>query len=288
VTPETEPTCETKLHAAEKKIAALEATLRELASPPKLEVQVEGDPPPASDKISKLRSLLALIFPPPVRRLAILLILTAVWISLVIIVDDVVISHWNQVVKSRNFTLISICSAALIFLCSWAETAISETKGIHINPWEDRMIKRRCNKRVVANSVKYAKKVTTHSEIFNPVVILANMIIVITYTTMLLPTLINNEIVYPAIITFPIFNLIINLHLKISDAFSGIGITIALFLIAELLPKQIAMKYRMGSLLLTAPWLVVSSAFLILPAYGMSKPISFVLSLRLSRDHAGS
>jgi CBS domain containing-hemolysin-like protein len=204
-------------------------------------------------------------------------VLKIVLIGLVLLVSaialfEIVVVPWNILVTRDYFWAVSLGSAACVFLCSCAEISISETNESDITKW--------ANKKpptVLRQGLeRYARIVTANRDLFNAVVILANTAILVIYMTILTPAYIdNNNNSDSAILSISQFQ--INMHIGKADAFTGIGITLALFLLAELIPKQVAIKHGMLSVIGTSWWVILIAIPLILPAYGVATPVRWLL-----------
>ena len=200
-----------------------------------------------------------------------------VLIGLVLLVSaialfEMVVIPWNILVTRDYFWAVSLGSAACVFMCSCAEISISETKDSDITEW--------ANKKpptILRQGLeRYARIVTAHRNVSNAVVILANTAILVIYMTILTPTYIdNNNNSDPAFLSVGQYH--INTHIGRVDAFTGIGITLALFLLAELIPKQVAIKHGMASVIGTSWWVILIAIPLILPAYGVATPVRWLL-----------
>jgi CBS domain containing-hemolysin-like protein len=186
---------------------------------------------------------------------------------------EMVVLPWGILVKRDYFWAVSLGSALCVFMCSCAEISISETKEDDINKW----VKRKPpsgRRKFIEN---YARVVTGHRDLFNAVVILANTAILVVYMTIITPGYIDNSNNEPAILS--IYHVIrIDTHIGQSNAFTGIGITLALFLLAELIPKQIAIKDGMTSVIGTSWWVILISIPLFIPAYGVATPVRWLLN----------
>ena len=185
---------------------------------------------------------------------------------------EVVVIPWNIVVTRDYYWAVSLVFAAAVFLCSCAEISISETKENDINEWANR----RQPTILTQGLERYARLVTAQRDLFNAVVILANTAILVYYMTIMTPTYINNNVNDNQAI-LSISRLQINLHLGRAEAFTGIGITLALFLLAELIPKQIAIKHGMASVIGTSWWVVLVAIPFFIPAYGVAAPVRWFL-----------
>jgi len=208
------------------------------------------------------------------------LVVVLVVIATVFVIYTLMIAPWRSLVRdSQGFALATSLAFISIFLCSCAEIAISETKEVHINAWINTLAHkyRRDKTRLQQAFESYAAFVTEHANIFNPIIILANMTILIVYTSIIVPGLIV-PLSEDAVVHMPATGLSMSLPLSRSDAFTGIGLTVALFLAAELIPKQIALRWRMGSLIYTAWWVIFLTVIFALPAYGLAKPVIKLLN----------
>lgn len=217
------------------------------------------------------------------------LIVILVFAATVLIIYSLMVAQWRSLVRDTESFAAWTCVAFIsIFLCSCAEIAISETKEVHINDWINALTHKYQRDKTWLQQAfeRYAGFVTEHANIFNPIIILANMTILIIYTSIVVPSLIL-PLAAIAVVHVPVAGLDVSLPLSQSEAFTGIGLTVALFLAAELVPKQIALRWRMGSLIYTAWWVIALTVCFAIPAYGMAKPVIKLLNIgnkRPARD----
>jgi Cyclin M transmembrane N-terminal domain len=196
-----------------------------------------------------------------------LLVITLVLFFSGLSIVELVVMPWSKLVSGDYFLSLSFGVAVCVFMCSCAEISISETKESDINCWVGRKTENgtRVETKLQKFIKNYAKLVTGNAAIFNPVIILTNTTILVIYMTILIPIyVIHTEDM--AVIDILGFTKI-NTNLSQSDAFSGIGVTMVLFLAAELIPKQIALKHKMFCVIYTSWWLGFISILFFVPAY---------------------
>jgi CBS domain containing-hemolysin-like protein len=188
-----------------------------------------------------------------VRLLKIVVIGSMLVLSAIALFEMVVVP-WNIVVTRDYFWAVSLGSSVCVFLCSCAEISISVTKDSDITEWAEREPPTRLRQGLE----RYARIVTGQQGLFNAIVILANTAVLVIYMTILTPAYIDS-------------------NNNNAPAFTGVGITLALFLLAELIPKQIAIKHGMATVIGTSWWVLLISIPLFLPAYGLATPVRWLL-----------
>jgi CBS domain containing-hemolysin-like protein len=117
----------------------------------------------------------------------------------------------------------------------------------------------------------------------NSIIILANTIFVIGLTVFTTNQL-NAENHGAAQIVLPFFGTIA-LPMEANDAFTGIGVTIILFVFAEMVPKQFANNLKANILAWLWIWIIPVTAIFFIPAFGMAKPFEFLIG-RFRADRA--
>jgi len=176
-----------------------------------------------------------------------------------------VVAPWGNVVQHPDYLLYyALPVVVMIFLCSLSELAISNTTRDDISKWDSSDRSR----------ARYLRLTKENEEFLNIVVILANAILVVGLTELIVAS--TNQ-TYDAFVNFtlPLAGWTL-FTLKAGDAFATIGATLVLFAAAELVPKQIAMAMKARALVKVRWWIIFLLLILGIPAYGVFWPVQLL------------
>lgn len=193
-----------------------------------------------------------------------LVLSTTIWLFI-----KCVWTPWSSVVADAHSLLLRAAPVVLmIFFCSLSEIAISSTKDTDITTWLNTA---KPFEFINTWGGSYLYFVKAQEKLFNTVIILANAILVVILTEIIVGSTNPN---YDAPVNFyvPLFGWSL-LTLKSADAFVTVGTTLVLFGVAELLPKQIAIAWTARALILLCWWIILLGIVFGLFAYGVVGPI---------------
>jgi hypothetical protein len=219
------------------------------------------------------------------RKIKLLLFLLCLLIEGWLVWRCVLVPWKHQVViDKRCFLGISAAFAFCAFLCSLAEMALAKTPRGRVQDW----LKYRAENRGKSQGFfakprewyfkreeNWLRKATRQGSFYNPVITLANTILVVCMA-LVVKAFLNDSYRDSFSQRIPFLGTI---SISASDVFTTIGITIVLFVLAELIPKQLASRHPTKALACVLWWVMLTGLFLYIPASTVAIPFEKFMNL---------
>jgi CBS domain containing-hemolysin-like protein len=216
-----------------------------------------------------------------------------VWLFVVFLLYVYVWQQWGMLLApedARQFCIIIGVLIVLTALCSASEIAISETSLADLQNWRDKHPSgtKRPLTLVSAYFIKFLVA-AKRPPVVNAVVVLINTIITVVMTVVTMHFLDQQYSSSQPVHLGPI-SLLWPLPLSGSQGFTTVGITIVLFVFAETMPKQLAIRYKIEVVAGLAWWILLLMSTLILPivAQGIITPFHWLESKVTSKNNTRS
>jgi CBS domain containing-hemolysin-like protein len=185
-----------------------------------------------------------------------------------------VVNPWRNLVTHQDLIPWILITAAAVFLCSCSEIAISETHDPDIEKWVAQRTEKATKSTKPAKLIERCLSfVTLNSYLFNTLVIMANTLFLVGMT-ILITRLLDAKNVSEVSFQIPFWK---PFTMSSADAFSTVGSTLILFGAAEVIPKQIAIHFKVHALVPMLGWIIILLP-LIPFAYGVARPMKWLMS----------